>query len=178
MALAVAWDGADTAEDYGTESAWDRFSFGDDEVPGVVRVSGVAARKLDVKSAPGVSGGTITDMGAEPVRFDVLVTMWTTEHLNQWSIVAAHIAPGAKPRAFDVQHPALIMASVTSAYVERVGLLQPGAIAGTFEVRVSCIEWFPSPKRTGTVTQKKSDAKLTDVDRVRPGPSTSGAADP
>ena len=70
------------------------------------------------------------------------------------------------------------MAGVTSAYVERVGLMQPGQVAGTFEVRVSCIEWYPSPKRTGAVTKKKSQVSLNEVDRVRPSPSASGAADP
>lgn len=176
------WDGADSSEHWSDQTTeWDTVVMGGEVLPGIATVTGLVSRKLDVKQSAGSSGATLTDLGLEPARFEVMVTLWTSEHLRDWENVLPYVFPsyGKTPRAVDVIHPALTLAGIRRAYVESTGVLQQGQTPGTWECRISCVEWRPTtPVGVHTPTSSKSKGKLTDVPTVVVTPSESGAAEP
>jgi hypothetical protein len=186
--LAVpAWPGADESEDIsndtGERSAWDVVVMAGTELPGIAKVSGLIAQKIDVKEAPERSGATLTHLGAQPATWDIELTMWTARHLRDWDLVVPFISPksrgaGGRPRVLDVVHPALELHGIRRAYVRQLSMLQPGSQPGTWTTRLSCIEWRPSTPSAASTPTSSSGSSIAGLNVAVPeSPATVFAAD-
>lgn len=73
---------------------WDQATIGGLLIPGHARVQGGGLKlKIDNKSKSGADGGNITLHGLDPQAFDLEVTMWTNEQLDEMRSVCQRLLP-------------------------------------------------------------------------------------
>jgi hypothetical protein len=135
-------------------TAWERVSIAGIDLPGrCAVVSPGRARKVQRNSGPGDETETLIDTGALAADVQIIVQIWTPEHLARWEefsekmrdlVADARDDTGAKSAsapALDIVHPGLNMAGVASLYVYQVSVLQPGAVRGTMESTILATEY-------------------------------------
>lgn len=169
LILVPWWEDADSGAD------WETVTINGTQWAGLAKVSGAGiGRKLDVKSPGGSDGARIRDKGYEPGRFEITFTLWTEAHLQALGALIPAIHPrraGRERPAVDVYHPALLLAGITRAVVEKVGILQQGSTVGTWELKVSLIEYQqPTPRPTAAVAPRSGANSLADVQNGFPPP--------
>lgn len=139
--------------------SWDTVTLGNQDLPGIATVDIKTKRKLDIKSAPGASGATITDQGYEPADVKISLRMWTREHLGMMEAMLKFISPKLSDitTAWDIMHPSTTLHGIVSVYIR--GIDGPKRDRdGTWTLDLDCVEWFPSPKKNQTKTATKSKA--------------------
>ncbi len=67
---------------------WDTCRLGDNDLPGLARVTATHGRKLDAKSAPGSNGARIVDKGYQAAKVEIVLRMWKREQLDSWLAIA------------------------------------------------------------------------------------------
>lgn len=140
---------------------WERVELGGFRLPGVARISGSLGRKIDKKRGPG-DGGTFTDVGYDPAQFTIHLRLWAEYHLTAWEqYVAETLKPrgtrsGRRPEPIDIRHPVLNLHGIKSAYLERVGLLEPSE-HGIWETTLYFIEFMPSKAATSNTPTSSKD---------------------
>lgn len=123
-------------------------------LPGIIKVDADRSNKFDVKSAPGVSGATITWQGYEPAKVTITIKMWLEEHLEGCAKLLKLIEPKASkglPSAWKVFHPALQLRNIQEVLVESIKGPNPSDKPGVWEIELSAIEWrkeFKAPPQT------------------------------
>jgi hypothetical protein len=137
MILVPHWD-----DDNG--GVWDRITIAGIEFSGTCRVEGDGP-KLDVqrRKRPGANGARIVTRGYKPAEFKVVLRVWTQEHLSDFSQLAVQLhqaRAGLRPKSFELYHPALQLASITTAVISGIPLLKPTGTQGLFEAELDCIE--------------------------------------
>lgn len=142
-----SFPGAEVAVDYGDGDTWTWLIVDGEVLPGSATLAGGISRKLDIKKTPGRNGVSLRYLGYEPARFEVMLRLWTDRHLFDWEALSPLLQPtpaAGKPKARDIQHPALAMHGIRRAFVERIGFLTPSSqVRGAFETRISFIEARP-----------------------------------
>lgn len=147
---------------YANPDPWERVELGGFRLPGVARISGGLGRKLDVKNGSG-DGATITDTGYDPARFSIELRMWMEYHLTAWEQVVAQLLkprgtrPGRRPEPLDIRHPALNVHGIKSAFLERVGILEP-AEHGIWTTTLQFLEFMPSKAATASTPTSSKDS--------------------
>ena len=152
------WDPGAPVEAFTSPSAWDRMVIGDDELPGIVRITGGRRSKLDVKNSPGTDAATLTSLGREPAEIHVLLRMWTPAQLQSWQRIVKILHPGMGKGIgvpWDVDHPALHLLGIHSLILVDVGVTQPGGEPGVTETHLRFLEFAP-PVQVGTKTPVSS----------------------
>lgn len=89
MTFSLFWEDA--------PALWDTVLLGDEDLPGLARVTGSHGRKLDVKSPPGRNGATITDKGYQPAKVEITLKLWTKEQLETWFRIAPTLTYRREP---------------------------------------------------------------------------------
>lgn len=117
------------------------------KTPGVATIQGLSSpRKWNIQQGYGLSGATTVYAGTDPVKFKILIQMWTSLDFVQWEAIARlHFAkplPGMKPIALGVSHPLLNMPphSITSIVIEDVSGPDQDEF-GLWTATISCLEW-------------------------------------
>jgi hypothetical protein len=103
--------------------------------------------KVDEIGGYGVSGSVLVVHGRKLVPFDVIVTLLTQEHWEEWDNfkeVVLTMPSGPNATAIDVWHPWLTMLDVKSCVVNAVSQPEPDETGG-FRITISCTE-FRKPK--------------------------------
>lgn len=109
-------------------------------------------RKWDVKETPGADGASETNKGYTPCTPKVSILLWTDTHREAWDRLAASIRPaGGKqpPKPITVEHAELAAAKRSRFYVKKLSgkkFIGPGRD----EVVIELLEYFGTPKATGT----------------------------
>lgn len=173
MGLVAPWDGADAAQAIDSPDVWDRATIAGIEVLAPVRVSGAISRKIDVKHAPARNGAKVASLGREPARFELTITLWTEDQLDQWYTIALLLWADGEPRSVDVVHPALDLYGIRKAIAERLGFPDRRE-KGLYEVRVSMIEVRPSTEANKGATPNVK-ASLDRPTTLGPAPATTRA---
>ena len=186
MATAPFWDLDDASvyqqvtADPADLSAWDTAYLAGTQLPGLVKVETSVTRKIDVKTAPGVDGATITFHGLDAARIALTITLWTPDHWAAWQALLPTVQPRAgKPPAKPVSfaHPATSSLGITAVYVEEVGAPKPGSVVGTKEIELKLVQWM---KRRSVVSTPLDlgDTVATTQGQGGYGYSGGGAATP
>ncbi len=161
--------------------AWDRVRLGGKDLPGLARVRGKLSRKVDVKHAPERFGATLTDLGVAPAQFQIVLRLWTPDHLNSWELFAPFLAPPPNkrnPKPIEVEYPSLILHGIRRVYVVGIGLLEETQVAGVWQTTLDCLEWRPaSPAEAVTPTSAGIDLTATPNVAART-PQARGASEP
>lgn len=148
---------------------WDGLSLGGTQVDGLCDVKIDRAKKLDIKSAGGSDGATITDQGYEPAKVTISIRVWTAD---QWTSLQGLIeliepAPAKKPAApLLIAHPAATVRKVKAVSIKSVKGPDIGSDGATTIV-LECIEWFPPPKKNVTNTASGPQTRLDATGRDR-----------
>lgn len=153
---------------------WERVTIAGIQLPGRCTVmSPGRVRKVQRNSGPGDETEEIVDVGALAADVQIVVQIWTPEHLARWEefsekmrdlFAEARDDTGAKSApALDVVHPGLNLAGISSLYVYQVAVLHPGAVRGTMESTILATEYRHRKKsKSQAVTQiQASKANLT-----------------
>lgn len=75
-------------------AAWDTVLLANRRLPGIARLSGDAIQqRLDKQKTPGLNGAHTKLMGYEPAEFDVVLTLWTEEHLRTYESLVPLLKP-------------------------------------------------------------------------------------
>ena len=168
----------------GDEYEWDTCQLGDIILPGHASVSVSVSRKLDVKSAPGSDGATITDKGYDPARITIKLVMWLAGHKDQLKKALVYLHPRKKGKtrtAFEIHHAATNILGIKKVYVEKISGLAPGSIVGTKEITLQCVEWTAQSdqkKNVTTTPQKAVGNTNTDNDYFSPRGGTTNFQTP
>lgn len=179
-----AGDGAGAEEliDPGEASAWDTAELGGQRLPGLVRVEGDIARKINVSSGPGLDGATLTPLGTEPASLTISVLLWTPKQWDRWKAIAPIVTPQRSkrpPQPLALSHPAASLLGVTAVLVEKVSAPKAGSVRGSVEVTITVKQWLkPRPALVGVPTLNVPTVASVEPTRAPAAPSTSGKADP
>ena len=141
--------------------AWEQILLGAHPLPGLAQtIKVIRSQKLDVKSAPGASGATITYQGYEPAQVEITLRLWTRA---QWEALQARL-PELEPKAgqkpptpFAIAHPLLALRNVQSVYIQEVRGPEETS-PGMWDVTLKCLEYCSKPKSHSTHTPKTSQA--------------------
>lgn len=176
------WEGLEAGEQRAvTLPAWDRVRLGGKDLPGLARLRGKLSRKVDVKHAPERFGATLTDLGVAPAQFQIVLKLWTLQHLDDWEIFAPFLAPPPNkrnPKPIEIEYPSLILHGIRRVYVVGIGLLEETQASGVWQTTLDCLEWRPaSPAEAVTPTSAGIDLTATPNVAART-PSARGASEP
>jgi hypothetical protein len=126
------------------------------QMPGLARVSGHVALHRDKVSSPGKIGVRSTLLGYRPAEVDLLVRLWTAEHLRAFEKIAKYIRPlpGVAHQPIQVGHPALSLYSIGAVIVIEATL--PEIVSEgdeIYEVKIRCEEFIePAQRARGIVS--------------------------
>lgn len=176
------WEGLEAGEQVDSVlPAWDRVRIGGKDLPGLARIRGKLARKVDVKHAPERFGATLTDLGNAPATFQIALKLWTLDHLEQWELFAPFLAPpGNKrnPKPTEIEYPSLALHGIRRVYVIGIGLLEESQTAGVWQTSIDCIEWRPASPAEA-ITPASAGVDLTaNANVAAQTPKARGAAAP
>lgn len=110
-----------------------------------------AGRKIDVKSAPGVDGASLTDQGYEPTPLKLTLVLFRTGHLEQFAELVERFKPRPGkdgPPPLIISHAALVLFGLSKFAVKRIGAPK-SAGPQIKEATLELVEWFPEGKKTG-----------------------------
>lgn len=147
-------------------------------------VSGEPGVKLDVVTSPKVDGTRIKYMGVEPARVTVTLLLWQAEHWDDFRAFVDIVRPhGSKraPEPVEIVHPLLDVYGLRDFYIEKLSL--PTWADGHYEVKLSCLQFFATPKASKKPKQQPQAAApraaaLPSVYEPPPLPGASGAPQP
>lgn len=141
--------------------------------PGVVRLSGHDREQgWDVKEAKGSSGASTTYTGEKVAKFTA--TFFLVQDAangidefaawNQFQKLIESMLLGAKPFAFDIQHPDLQRQRIYQVSVAKIGGIQHDGKGGA-TVAVEFLEFKP-PKKKGGSPKPKADKNQNAADKI------------
>ncbi len=94
--------------------------------PGLVEIDSNSSspRKWDEMAGYGLSGSTLRFTGLGLPKFDMVVSLYTREHIAEWAAFAPLLDPPKRgyPRALDIWHPKLVGAKIKSCVVLDISL--------------------------------------------------------
>ncbi len=94
--------------------------------PGLVEIDSNSSspRKWDEMAGYGLSGSTLRFTGLGLPKFDMVVSLYTRVHIDEWAAFAPLLDPPKKgyPRALDIWHPKLVGAKIKACVVLDVSL--------------------------------------------------------
>jgi hypothetical protein len=166
---------------------WERVKIAGFDLPGRSTViSPGRVRKVQRNGGPGDEAEEIIDVGALAADVQIIVQVWTPEHLEQWDAFSdrmrdlfaeARDDTGKKSApALDVDHPGLNLAGITSLFVYQVSVLQPSSIRGVMESTILATEYRSRKKaKTQSVAPLKasqSNLKLAPEIKAAASPRT------
>lgn len=121
--------------------------FGVKKTPGVCEILELnSPRNWQVNAGYGLSGASTVFTGNAPSTFKIKLTMWTSEHFEDWgSLVRLYLQPalpGMRPKAIGVKHPVLSLPpfNITSIVVTDV-LAPVQDDNGGWTATISCLEY-------------------------------------
>lgn len=167
---------SDTENPWNDDWYWDACYLGSYRLPGIATVDVSLGRKLDVKSAPGSDGATITDKGYEPAKVKIRCVMWTEQH--KWDLTtiltALHPKHANTKQALDISHASTAMLGIRSVYIQTISGPKLGSAKGTKEIEFSCVEWMKPQKSSSTAIARsnKTTTPATSVDYFTPRTGT------
>lgn len=141
----------------GAEESWDRVVIGGRTWPGIAKVTISGSTKLDVKTAPGANGATITFQGNEPKKISIEVSVWTAEQWTEIQECIAQIEPSASKGggdSFDIGHPVAYLRGVKAIMIDSVDGPSFDTV-GVAKFSIKAVEYFPPPKKKATKTPDK-----------------------
>jgi hypothetical protein len=137
---------------------WQQIKVAGVYLPGTAVVTGSVGRKMDSQQSPGSDGSTMTQLGYEPAKVSIKLTLFFPEHLERFIKIAPVLRPrkGEKnPPAVPVVHPSLTIMGIHHLHVMSIGIPEPGAIKGTYEVKIEMAEFIPERHRRNRVAKPK-----------------------
>lgn len=142
------------------------------QLPGLVRVSGVTGRKIDVRSPPGADGATIADKGYEPAKPRLTVTLYEPAHLDRWEQLLPTLNPRQDARRrvpVSIFHPALNQLQIRQVYVVSISALEPGSVPQTWQSTIETLEYAPIRNRPTHVARPTAQVTFSDTATTPPG---------
>lgn len=145
--------------------------------PGVVTLSGHDREQLlDVQEAKGQKGASTPWQGTKVASFTATFHLiydaaQGIDEFGAWDLFADHLrssippASGAKPIAFDIEHPDLARNQIKAVTIKKIGGMQHDGKGGA-TIAVEFQEYFPpKPAATGSAkgsaTSSELDNKIT-----------------
>lgn len=142
-------------------------------------LSGECGVKLDVVASPRVDGTRIKYQGVEPAKVIVTLMLWEQGHWDDFKALVEVIRPkGAKraPEPVEIVHPLLDVYGLRTFYVEKAPI--PARTDNHYEVKLECVEFFPTPKPSKRPKEEAQGAKTADLPAVYEPPPMPGAGAP
>lgn len=150
-------------EDANDPLAWDTVIIADCIFPGVVTVGGAGLkRKLDIKSAKGSDGATLTDNGIEPGKLTVELLIYNNYDWEQLQGLLPIISPrkkGGTRQATTIFHPLCSLLNITKIYIDSVPFPEFDKRNQFLRFKFTAVEWFPAPKPVKKPSKKVNDGK-------------------
>lgn len=142
--------------------AWDKVEIGDQECPGVAKLSGFKRDYgWDVKKGKGAKGATLTLNEFPPVEGTVTIYLWTPEHFAEWNSFKSmfNYDPAKKKTSpVDIYHPSLADIDCFSVVCKSIDAITHEGNQ-LYSVKVSLIEYNPPPKKSAVSTPSGSASK-------------------
>lgn len=150
---------------------WDRARIGDNDLPGVVKISGIKrAQKIDVKTAKGKNTTKVTLNGYDPAKFDMNIRLVTSDDKDAWDGLRETLEPSPtkeRPTPYNVDHPALKMRGIGALIIESIDGPDLDEKIGVVTIILHCMEWqldFDVQVKSTTPTGAKGDRPRTTAD--------------
>jgi hypothetical protein len=180
------WDASSSAEAQPLEriGPWESVQLGGFWLPGICEVrSPGSTRRVVYAAGPGDSHEEKIDTGAESADVQIIVTVWTRDHLAAWESFHEHLEKNtgtrAAPKAMDIVHPGLNLAGVAAVYVLSVSVLESGPARGTRQAVIVASEFAPRKRKSGTVfvvpSSTAASPRPTVYDSALDAPDAAGA---
>lgn len=171
LVLVPFWDDSDRGAE------WETVQINEYVWPGLAKVGGTGpSMKLDAKSRSGSDGARLVRKGYEPAAFDVTLILWTAEHLDALGEILPLLRPGRATTArraqdsesIDLYHPSLAMLGITQGVVKSISVLAPGSVKGSWEQRISFVEYREPTPRPARATSPRGATSLSTVQTAFP----------
>lgn len=150
----VHWNDAESPA-----GAWDFVWLGGMLLAGIAKVSVKLSSDLDVKKPQGGTGATIADKGDPPAEIVIELNLANQNELNQLETMRSKLRPKSKSGARDpleIVHPNPNFWGITAVTVKDIDSPSPDAVGG-WNITITCVEWFPAPKKTPKPSKKPKD---------------------
>lgn len=142
------------------------------------------AAKIDTKEAKGANGAKITFDGSKSAKADIDVVVWTADQYQQLIDILGVLKPPdgkGSPEPWPISHAFFNGMGIDSIVVEKIKGPGFGKQAGTYEAKISVMEWrsaWDTPG-SGTPTESKTASATPGVSTVfDQAISASGAVGP
>jgi hypothetical protein len=121
----------------------DKVILGGLETPGLAEVLGASsARKWDILSGQGMSGGILIYRGIEPSQFTIRIRLLTEVDWDDWARfrpIVLRPPIGKIARTFDITHPVLNEVNIHACVIKDVTAPTQGE-DGEWVIEITCIE--------------------------------------
>jgi hypothetical protein len=140
---------------------WDTVKIGPYTLPGIAKVQGSVARRIETISAQGNEYSTQTDLGYDGAKITVTLRLWLQEHLDSYAAIAQHIRPAAalgnKPDPLEVIYPAIAILGVRAMTLMKMTIPEPTQDKGVYQATLDFEEFItklgkPTKNKTKTLT--------------------------
>jgi hypothetical protein len=146
-------------------NAWDSLILGGLTIPGVAKVSGKVAEKIDVQVVKGTKGAKTVDEGPEPASLTIEIEQ-TKDEASEFEKILDTLHPRKNDQhagPLEIIHPSANLLGITSIKIKSISL--PQLDSDLIKWTIEAIEHFQEPKKAKAKTKpaaKKTKAENSD----------------
>lgn len=145
---------------------WDVLVLEGTTIPGVAKVTGKVAEKIDVQVVKGTKGAKTTDEGPEPAQLAIEIEQ-TREEAEEFERILDTLHPRKNDQhagPLEITHPSANLLGITKIRIKSISL--PQLDNDLVKWTIEAIEHFPAPKPAKP--KAKPAAKKTKAENVTP----------